>query len=101
MPPVETQITYLKQTHMKKKQIDVTDIEILNILTEHAELNNKELANKIGLSEGPTLVRVQEALGTRYNQIVQTEDGRLYYSQDGYGDKPPWNLDTRSEYQVD
>ena len=32
---------------------------ILNILTEHAELNNKELAAKIGLSEGPTLVRVQ------------------------------------------
>jgi Lrp/AsnC family transcriptional regulator, leucine-responsive regulatory protein len=44
---------------MKKKTIDVTDIEILNILAGHAEINNKELANKIGLSEGPTLVRVQ------------------------------------------
>lgn len=44
---------------MKNKTIDVTDIEILNILKEHAELNNKEPANKIGLSEGPTLVRVQ------------------------------------------
>jgi DNA-binding Lrp family transcriptional regulator len=44
---------------MKKKTIDVQDIEILNILAEHAELTNKELAARIGLSEGPTLVRVQ------------------------------------------
>lgn len=44
---------------MKKKQIDVKDIEILNVLTEHAEPNNKELAARIGLSEGSTLVRVQ------------------------------------------
>jgi len=44
---------------VKKKTIDVTDIEILNILAGHAELTNKELANKIGLLEGPTLVRVQ------------------------------------------
>jgi DNA-binding Lrp family transcriptional regulator len=44
---------------MKKKLIDAKDIEILNILAEHAELNNKELAARIDLSEGPTLVRVQ------------------------------------------
>jgi DNA-binding Lrp family transcriptional regulator len=44
---------------MKKKTIDVKDIEILNILTEHAELNNKQLSEVIGLSEGSTLVRVQ------------------------------------------
>lgn len=44
---------------MKKKTIDVQDIEILNILAEHAELNNRELSSTIGLSEGPTLVRVQ------------------------------------------
>jgi DNA-binding Lrp family transcriptional regulator len=44
---------------MKKKTIDLQDIGILNILLEHAELNNKELSKKIGLSEGPTLVRVQ------------------------------------------
>jgi DNA-binding Lrp family transcriptional regulator len=44
---------------MKKKTIDVQDIKILNILAEHAELNNKELSAAIGLSEGPTLVRVQ------------------------------------------
>jgi DNA-binding Lrp family transcriptional regulator len=44
---------------MKKKQIDATDIEILNILSEHAEVTNKQLSATIGLSEGPTLVRVQ------------------------------------------
>jgi DNA-binding Lrp family transcriptional regulator len=44
---------------MKKKTIDVQDIKILNILNEHAELNNKELSSMIGLSEGLTLVRVQ------------------------------------------
>jgi DNA-binding Lrp family transcriptional regulator len=44
---------------MKKKTVDVTDIEILNILTGHAEFSNKELASRIGLSEGSTLVRVQ------------------------------------------
>jgi DNA-binding Lrp family transcriptional regulator len=44
---------------MKKKTIDVQDIAILNILAEHAELNNKDLAARIDLSEGSTLVRVQ------------------------------------------
>jgi len=50
---------HLIKTFMKKKIIDVQDIEILNVLAEHAELNNKELSTKIGLTEGPTLVRVQ------------------------------------------
>ncbi len=45
---------------MKKKTIDAIDIEILNILAGQAQVHNKELANKIGLSEGPTLVRVQK-----------------------------------------
>ena len=44
---------------MRKRTIDVSDIEILNILAGHGELTNKELSNKIGLSEGPTLVMVQ------------------------------------------
>lgn len=48
---------------MKKKQIDLLDIAILNILNEHAELNNKQLSEKIGLSESPTLVRVQNLWG--------------------------------------
>ena len=44
---------------MKKKQIDAQDITILNILMQNAELTNKRLAEIIDLSEGPTLVRVQ------------------------------------------
>jgi DNA-binding Lrp family transcriptional regulator len=44
---------------MKKKKVDVIDIKILKTLMEHAELNNKELSTTTGLSEGPTLVRVQ------------------------------------------
>jgi DNA-binding Lrp family transcriptional regulator len=44
---------------MKKRDIDAKDIEILNILKEDANVTNKDLAQKLHLSEGPTLVRVQ------------------------------------------
>jgi len=66
---------------MKKKTIDVQDIEILNILTEHAELNNKELAARIDLSEGPTLVRVQN-LWER--GIIKSHTAHINYQFLGY-----------------
>lgn len=44
---------------MKKRDIDLKDIEIINILRGDAMLTNKDLAKKVDLSEGPTLVRVQ------------------------------------------
>jgi len=49
----------LTLAHMKKKLIGSKNIEILNILAEHSELDNKELSATIGLSKGLTLVRVQ------------------------------------------
>jgi DNA-binding Lrp family transcriptional regulator len=44
---------------MRKRDIDQKDLDILNILQENAFISNKDLAIKIGLSEGATLVRVQ------------------------------------------
>ena len=44
---------------MKKREVDRIDIQILNILQENAYINNKDLAEKIGLSPSPTLVRIQ------------------------------------------
>lgn len=44
---------------MRKKKIDELDIAILNILSEHAELYNRELSGRIGLSPPATLVRSQ------------------------------------------
>ena len=66
---------------MKKKTIDVQDIENINILTEHAELNNKELAARIDLSEGPTLVRVQN-LWER--GIIKSHTAHINYQFLGY-----------------
>lgn len=66
---------------MKKKQIDLQDITILNILTEHAEFNNKQLSEQIGLSEGPTLVRVQR-LWER--GIVKSHEAIINYPYFGY-----------------
>jgi DNA-binding Lrp family transcriptional regulator len=66
---------------MKKKTIDAMDIEILNILSEHAELTNKELSNKIGLSEGPTLVRVQRLWG---RGIIKSYGAIINYQYFGY-----------------
>lgn len=66
---------------MKKKQIDLLDITILNILIEHAELNNKQLSEKIGLSEGPTLVRVQNLWG---RGILKSFRADISYEHLGY-----------------
>lgn len=45
---------------MKKRDIDLKDLEILNILQVDAAITNRKLAQRIGLSPGPTLVRVQK-----------------------------------------
>ena len=44
---------------MKKKQVDEIDLVIINYLQNNARLTNRALAKTIGLSPGPTLVRVQ------------------------------------------
>lgn len=45
---------------MRKKPIDPIDILIINRLAQNANVTNKQLADEIGLSPGPTLVRVQK-----------------------------------------
>ena len=42
--------------------MDATDIQILNILQENGRITSKELANQIGLSEGPTGKRLSNLL---------------------------------------
>lgn len=43
----------------RKKDIDALDIEILNILQRDASITNRDLAKRIDLTPGPTLVRVR------------------------------------------
>lgn len=44
---------------MKKKAIDEIDLAIINQLQNNARITNRSLAMTIGLSPGPTLVRVR------------------------------------------
>jgi DNA-binding Lrp family transcriptional regulator len=44
---------------MKKKDIDRIDLEILSVLSKEADITNKSLAERIGLSAPPTLARVK------------------------------------------
>ena len=75
---------------MKKRDIDAKDIEILNILQENATLTNKELAKKIELSEGPTLVRVQNLFekGVIRNYTANPNFGYFGYSHYFYVNIP-------------
>jgi DNA-binding Lrp family transcriptional regulator len=66
---------------MKKKTIDLQDISILNILTDHAELNNKELSGVIGLSAGPTLVRMQNLWE---KGVIRSYEANINYQLFGY-----------------
>lgn len=44
---------------MRKKPVDALDVKIINHLQNNANITNRSLAQQIGLSPGPTLVRVQ------------------------------------------
>jgi DNA-binding Lrp family transcriptional regulator len=43
----------------RKKNIDAKDIELVNVLQQDAGITNSDLAAKVGLSPGPTLMRVR------------------------------------------
>jgi DNA-binding Lrp family transcriptional regulator len=66
---------------MKKKAVDLQDISILNILMKNAGITNKALAQKLNLSEGPTLVRLQP-LWER--GIIESYMAKLNYPYFGY-----------------
>jgi DNA-binding Lrp family transcriptional regulator len=66
---------------MKKKAVDVQDIRILNILMKNAGITNKDLAQKLNLSEGATLVRLQH-LWER--GIIESYMAKLNYPYFGY-----------------
>lgn len=53
----------------RKKVIDEMDINIINIMQSDGRISNKDLAAKIGLSEGPTLTRVSKL---REKGIIET-----------------------------
>jgi DNA-binding Lrp family transcriptional regulator len=80
-PQVGNSFNHVTKTGMKKKQINLQDITIQNIIAEHAELNNKQLSERIGLSEGPSLVRVQR-LWER--GIVKSHEAIIYFPYFGY-----------------
>lgn len=44
---------------MRKKEIDAIDVQILRILASNSNVQNQELAEKIGLTASPTLRRVE------------------------------------------
>ncbi len=66
---------------MKKKVVDPIDIQIINRLQQNAAVTNKDLAEQIGLSPGPTLVRVQKLWS---NQILKTYRAEVNLAFFGY-----------------
>lgn len=53
----------------RKKPIDAIDVKILNLLQEDGRMSNKDLARTLGLSEGPTLTRVNNL---RSKGVIET-----------------------------
>jgi DNA-binding Lrp family transcriptional regulator len=43
----------------RKKNIDAKDIDLINVLQRNAGISNQALAKEVGLSAGPTLMRVR------------------------------------------
>lgn len=66
----------------RKKEIDEQDIKILNILQNEGRVSNKDLANRIDLSEGPTNKRLHTLHEKKYIKEVQAKIDldRLGYS---------------------
>lgn len=66
----------------RKKEIDVKDIEILNVIQEDSSISNKDLAERIGLTPGPTLVRVKNLIKNGYIKDRMTQE--IDFSKFGY-----------------
>jgi len=49
----------------RKKLVDAIDIQMLNILQKDGRIKTKELANEIGLSEGPTSRRLRNLISRK------------------------------------
>jgi DNA-binding Lrp family transcriptional regulator len=67
---------------MRKKDIDLVDIQILQLLSHDANITNKDLAEKIGLSPGPTLVRVQNLIQKQAIHRYRIEINPRYFGYD-------------------
>lgn len=65
----------------RKKNIDATDILILNQLQRNAAVTNAELAREIGLSEGPTLTRTRKLMEKK---AINGIEARINYNYFGY-----------------
>lgn len=64
---------------MKKKPVDRVDIQIINSLQTNANITNRALASEIGLSPGPTLVRVQNLWKRRIFSNYQAQVDYSYF----------------------
>ena len=66
---------------MRKKTVDKIDIQIINLLQRNANLTNKEIAEKINLSESNTLVRVRKLIE---NEIIGERKYEINFAFFGY-----------------
>lgn len=66
----------------RKRELDEIDIGILNVLQKDASIKNKDLAKEIGLSPGPTLVRVANLVKNKY--IHKRTSRELNWSKLGF-----------------
>lgn len=65
----------------KKNRLDAIDLQIISVLRKNADITNKDLAAKVGLSEAPTLVRVGKLKSSR---IIQSVKAQIDYKKLGY-----------------
>lgn len=65
----------------RKKDIDKTDIEMLNILKNHGDITNKEIASLINLSEGPSHKRLK---AFREKKIIKEVQAKIDLERLGY-----------------
>ncbi len=64
---------------MKKKVVDFIDLQIINTLQKDASLTNKELAEKIGMSAPPILIRVQNLWKRKIISSYQAKVAPSYF----------------------
>jgi len=80
---------------MRKKEVDVIDLKILEILSKEGNISNKKLAEAIGLSPAPTMVRVRNL----YKRgIIKGSHVHVNYAYFGYTERYVLELAVLNEH---
>jgi DNA-binding Lrp family transcriptional regulator len=82
---------------MRKKEVDLIDLRIIKILSENANISNKDLAEKINLSQAPTLVRVRNLFN---NKVLLNYTVALNYKYFGYTSRYLVQITLFKEYML-